>query len=202
MYTLEPSEDSINYMTSNERDLNYILFSLSINATREGMSSYNIQFCKLNNILVYYKLLLFHVPHAEITKLSNESDIIREMNVTFLCNAHYLNCTLMLRSAYSDVLTKLTGYDNNNEINYSCDKRNDIDEEELNFTIGDELHSQNKVITQNFSINSTCPSDDHNIVISMLIIVNFFCTDSNLLSPIKQMLQNTGLLQQSLLLLY
>ena len=177
MYTLEPSEDSINYLTSNERDLNYTLFSLLINATREGMSSYNIQFCKLNIIiLVYYssyKLiiqLLFHVPHADITKLSNESDIIKEMNVAFLCNAHYLNCTMMLRSAYSDVLMKLTGDDNNNKINYSCDKRNDIDEEELNFTIGDELHSQNKVITRNFSINSTCPSDDHDIIISMLML--------------------------------
>ena len=116
------------------------------------------------------------MPHADITKLSNVSDIVREMNVAFLCNVHdhYLNCTLMLRSAYSDVLMKLTGDDNNNEINYSCDKRNGIDKEELNFTIGDELHSQNKVITRTFSINSTCPSDDHDIVISMLIIVNFF----------------------------
>ena len=182
MYTLEPSEDSINYLISNERDLNYTLFSLSINATREGISSHNIQFCKLNNIILVcyssYKLiiqLLFHVPHADITKLTNESDIIREMNVAFLCNAHYLNCTLMLRSAYSDVLMKLTGDDNNNEINYSCDKRNDIDKEELNFTIGDELHSQNKAISRKFRINSTCPSDDHDIVISMLIIVNFLC---------------------------
>ena len=117
-----------------------------------------------------------------------ESDIIRDMNVAFLCDlddAHYLHCMLMLNSVYSDVIMKLTGDDNNNEINNNfCHKSScySSDKEELNFTTGDELLNLEIIITQNFSINSTCPSDDHDIIISMLMLQIFVPIAINFLS--------------------
>ena len=97
----------------------------------------------------------------------------------FLCNADdapYLRCTLVLVSVYSDVIVKVTGGNKNSavkEVN-SCHKSSAIyNEDDLNF-IADEYLNHEKIITRNFSINSTmsCPSDKN--ISSMLINVTIF----------------------------
>ena len=113
---------------------------------------------------------MVHVPitlhYATDIKQSNDSelDIKDNMNIAFLCDADdapYLQCTLVLISVYSDVIMRATG-DNNNraasEIN-SCHTRS----EHLN---------HEKIITRNFSINSTCLSGNN--ISSMLINVTIF----------------------------
>ena len=99
------------------------------------------------------------------------------MNVAFLCDlddAPYLQCTLVLISVYSDVIVRVTGDNNNSvasEVN-SCNKSSAIyNEDELNFA-ADELLNHEKIITQNFSINSTCLSDNN--ISSMLVNVTIF----------------------------
>jgi hypothetical protein len=91
----------------------------------------------------------------------------------FLCDlddAYNLQCTLVLNSVYSDVIMRFTG-DNNSavkEIN-SCHMSSTVYYED--FTADDHLIHE-KIITQNFSINSTCTSD--NAIISMLMWPLFF----------------------------
>ena len=125
-----------------------------------------------------------HVPitlhYATDIKQSNdseiESDIIKDMTVAFLCDlddAPYLQCTLVLISVYSDVIVRVTGDDNNSavsEVN-SCNKISAVyNKDELNFTADEHLNHE-KIITRNFSIKSTCLSDNIN---SMLINVTIF----------------------------
>lgn len=94
---------------------------------------------------------------TDIKQLNDsESDIIKDMNVAFLCdadNAPYLQCTLVLVSVYSDVIVRVTGGNNNSavkEVN-SCDKSSAIyNEEKLNFTADEHLNHE-KIITQNFN---------------------------------------------------
>ena len=122
---------------------------------------------------------MVHVPitlhYATDIKQSNDSelDIKDNMNIAFLCDADdapYLQCTLVLISVYSDVIMRATG-DNNNraasEIN-SCHTRSAVYQDELNFTADEHLNHE-KIITWNFSINSTCLSDNN--ITSMLINV-------------------------------
>ena len=98
------------------------------------------------------------------------------MNVGFLCDADdapYLQCTLVLISVYSDVIVRVTGGNNNSavkEIN-SCKSSAIYNENELTFSV-DEHFNHEKIITRNFSINSTCPSDNN--ISSMLINVTIF----------------------------
>ena len=99
------------------------------------------------------------------------------MNVGFLCDvddAPYLQCTLVLISVYSDVIVRVTGGNNNSavkEVN-SCHKSSAIyNEDKLNIS-ADEYLNHEKIITRNFSINSTCPSDNN--ISSMLINVTIF----------------------------
>ena len=90
-------------------------------------------------------------------------------------DAHNLQCTLMLVSVYSDAIVRVTGGNNNSavkEVN-SCNNSSAIyNEDELNFTADE--HLNHKIITRNFSINSTmsCPSDNN--ISSMLINVTIF----------------------------
>ena len=94
---------------------------------------------------------------TDIKQLNDsESDIIKDMNVAFLCdadNAPYLQCTLVLVSVYSDVIVRVMGGNNNSavkEVN-SCDKSSAIyNEEKLNFTADEHLNHE-KIITQNFN---------------------------------------------------
>ena len=74
----------------------------------------------------------------------------------------------MLNSVYNDVIMKLTGDDSNNAakgINL-CNKSVVRDEDELNFA-ADEFLYPDKIITREFRVNSTCPSD---IIISTLLL--------------------------------
>ena len=99
-------------------------------------------------------------------------DIKKDMNVALFCDlhdAHYLQCALMLNSAYSDVIMTVTGDENNSDFNNinSCNTTSAVNyEDKLNFT-ADELLNLKSIITQKFSINSTCPSD--NVIISTLM---------------------------------
>ena len=99
-------------------------------------------------------------------------DTKRDMNVALFCDlddAHYLQCALMLNSAYSDVIMTVTGDENNSDFKgiNSCNTRSAVNhEDKLNFT-ADELLNLKSIITQNFSISSTCPSD--NVIISTLL---------------------------------
>ena len=95
------------------------------------------------------------------------------MNVAFLCDldgAHNLQCTLrlVLNSPYSDVIMKITGDDSNNAVKgiNICNTSVVHNEDELLNFAADE-----KVITQNFSINSTCPSN--NIIIISTLLLHF-----------------------------
>ena len=89
------------------------------------------------------------------------------MNVAFLCDldgAHYLQCTLVLNSPYRAVIMKIIGDDSNNAVKRIniCNTSVVHNEDELLNFAADE-----KIITQNFSINSTCPP---NIIISTLLL--------------------------------
>ena len=98
------------------------------------------------------------------------------MDITFLCDldgAHYLRYTLVLNSSYSDVIMKLTGDDSNNAVKgiNLCNTSVVHNEDELlNFAVDE------KIITQKFSINSTCPSD---IIVSMLVAAFFYANSQN-----------------------
>ena len=115
---------------------------------------------------------------TDIKQLNDsESDIIKDMNVAFLCDADdapYLQCTLVLISVYSDAIVRVKGGSNNSavkEVN-SCNKSSAIyNEDELNFTADEHLNHKIS-ITRSFSINSTCPSDNN--MSSMLINVTIF----------------------------
>ena len=115
---------------------------------------------------------------TDIKQLNDfELDVIKDMNIGFLCDADdapYLQCTLVLISVYSDVIVRVTGGNNNSameEIN-SCNKSSAIyNKDKLNFT-ADQYLNHKKIITQNFSINSTYPSDNN--ISSMLINVTIF----------------------------
>ena len=126
---------------------------------------------------------MVHVPitlhYATDIKQSNDSelDIKDNMNVAFLCDlddAPYLQCTLVLISVYSDVIVRVTG-DNNNSAASKVNSYNKssaiYNEDELNFA-ADELLNHKKIITQNFSIHSTCLSDNN--ISSMLVNVTIF----------------------------
>ena len=97
------------------------------------------------------------------------------MNVGFLCDigdAPYLQCTLVLISVYSDVIVRVMGGNNNSavkEVN-SCNNSSAIyNKNELNFTADEHLNHK-KIITRNFSINSTMSCLSDNNISSMLII--------------------------------
>lgn len=94
------------------------------------------------------------------------------MKVTFSCDldgAHYLQCTLVLNSPYSNVIMKLTGDDSNNAVEgiNICNTSVVHNEDELMNFAADE-----KIITQNFSINTTCPSDI--IIIISTLLLHFY----------------------------
>ena len=165
----------------------------SIHTTMEGRSSWFFVifwdhldfFCEFN-FGSYWKLkfILLHYATDSI-KQSNDSkiDIIKD-NVAFLCDldgAHYLQCTLVLNISYSDVIMKLIGNDSNKAVKgiNICNTRVVHNEDEsLNFA------ADEKIITQKFSINSTCPSD--NIIISKFVAAFFYANScfSNLSSRI------------------
>ena len=97
------------------------------------------------------------------------------MAVAFLCdldNAHNLQCTLVLISVYSDVIVRVRGDNNNSaveEVN-SCNKSSAVyNEDKPNFAADEHLNDE-KIITRNFSINSTCHDQSDNTTSSMLII--------------------------------
>jgi hypothetical protein len=100
------------------------------------------------------------------------------MNVAFLCDlndAQLLQCTLVLNCVYSDVIMRFTGGNNNSAVKdvNSCHISNAVhNKDKLNFTT-DELPKLVDIIIQNFSINSTCLSD--NTISSRLMTLNFLC---------------------------
>ena len=134
----------------------------------------------------YNRHVLITLNYTTDIKQLNDSELdnnnIKDMNVAFLCDADnvpYLQCTLVLVSVYSNVIVRVMGGNNNSavkEVN-SCHKSSAIcNEDDLNFTADEHLNHK-KIITRNFSINSTCPSDKN---ISSMLINSILLSFSNL----------------------